>query len=157
MNEEMIKSILSKLPHFKGVYSFDEQRTLSITFPASYVFNTKPKHVEFGHWVAIYINSSKQGVFFDSFGRSPEFLGFHPFLAKHATSFTYNSDIVQNPLSMTCGQHVIVFLLNGKNVSKWRSLMSDNLLHNDDFVYNFVSRKFNVNVPFYPSISNLFI
>ena len=156
MNDDTIASILANYPPFKGVYSFDQWRSLPIVFPATYVFNTQPQHVEFGHWVAIFINDSKQGVFFDTFGRSPEVLGFHSFLAKHTISYTYNPNFVQNPLTTTCGQHVIVFLLNGGNVAKWRSLMGENLLDNDDFVYEFVSRNFNVNTPFYPSISNLF-
>ena len=156
MNAGTMGSILTKYPPFKGVFSYDEWRSLPVVFPAAYVFNTQPERVEFGHWVAVFINEFKEGVFFDTFGRPPEFLGFHLFFAKHAISYSYNPDIVQNPLTMTCGQHVIVFLLNGGNVAKWRSLMGENLLDNDDFVYEFVSRNFNVNTPFYPSISNLF-
>ena len=155
MNNETIGVALSKYLPFKGVFSLDQWRSIPVDFPAGYVFNTQPQHVEFGHWVAIFIDEFKQGVFFDTFGRPPERLGFHPFLAKHSISHVYNPKAVQNPLTVTCGQHVVVFLLNGKNVHKWFTLMGSNTLGNDNFVYNYVSRTFNINPPFYPTIDHL--
>ena len=84
MNGATIDSILSKClgKVFKGVYSFDQWRLLPITRPAAYVFNTMPQHENFGHWIGIYIYNSGKAVFFDTFGRAAEQLGFHMFFRK---------------------------------------------------------------------------
>ena len=154
MNGVTIDSILSKClgKVFKGVYSFDQWRLLPITHPAAYVFNTMPQHENFGHWIGIYIYNSGKAVFFDTFGRTAEQLGFHMFLEKHSSMYTYNSKVVQNLMTLTCGQHVILFLMHAKQLSKWNKLMKNDLLKNDNFVYEYFSRHFDVNTPFFPNI-----
>ena len=157
MNGGTIESILSKYlgDTFKGVFSLDQWRLLPVSRPAAYVFNTQPQHVSFGHWVAIFIYKTGKAVFFDAFGRSAEHLGFHLFLEKHSISYTYNSVMVQNPLTLTCGQHVILFLMNAKNLSKWIKKMNNNLLENDYFVYDMFSRDFGVKSLLFPNLETL--
>ena len=66
--------------------------------------------------------------------------------------YTYNSKVVQNLMTLTCGQHVILFLMHAKQLSKWNKLMKNDLLKNDNFVYEYFSRHFDVNTPFFPNI-----
>ena len=155
MDEVEIEKILSKTlgKQFKGVFSFDEWRSLKRCSPAAYVFNTQPSSVKFGHWIAIYIQNNGKAIFFDSFGRSPANLGFLNFLEKHAKTFYYNNVAVQNPFTAVCGQHVICFLLkvcfSGKNA--WLKLFSSDLLKNDNIVYKMVKNKFKVQAPLFPA------
>ena len=157
MNGAKIEKILSKRlgKQFKGVYSYDQWRSLKIEpKPASYVFNTQPSHVEFGHWIGIYIKKDGTAIFFDSFGRSPDNLGFLNFLEKHAKSWQYNNVHVQNPFTAVCGQHVICFLIKAhfSSVTDWLKLFSSSLLTNDNIVYNLIGSKYKVQASLYPDV-----
>ena len=155
MDALQIEKILCKSlgKHFKGVFSMDEWRSLrNETKPAAYVFNTQPSHVRFGHWIGIYIKKNGKAIFFDSFGRSPESLGFLLFLEKHAKTWQYNNIPVQNAFSAVCGQHVICFFLYAHNLSAWLNLLSSSLLTNDYTVHKMIETKFHVNAPLYPDI-----
>ena len=94
----------------------------------------------------------RTGIFFDSFARSPTELGFDTFLRKHSSSWTYNNVLVQNPMTLVCGQHVIVFLLivSTRGKSAWIKLFSSDLISNDDFVYCTIKQIFHTNTLFYP-------
>ena len=159
MDELQIKNILCKTLGncFKGVYSMDEWRTLKKKAnPCAYVFNTQPSSVRFGHWIGIYIQKNGKAIFFDSFGRSPESLGFLLFLEKHAKTWQYNNIPVQSPFSGVCGQHVICFFLYIQNISAWLKLFhSSSLLSNDNTVHEMINNKFNINAPLYPDIQVL--
>lgn len=155
MNNLVIGNILSKTlgKTFKGVFSFDEWRSIPTqTHPSAFVFNTEPSYHDFGHWVAVYIQKSGKALFFDSFARPPAELGFDGFLKKHSKSWKYNNVLLQNPLSLVCGQHVIVFLLKVATQGKaaWIKLFSSDLLSNDEFVYCTINRSFNTQSSFYP-------
>ena len=158
MNNGAISKILTKTlgKTFKGVYSFDEWRSIPVVprHPSAFVFNTQPSHID-GHWIAIFIEKKGTAIFFDSFGRSPTELEFDGFLKKHTRSWKYNNVILQNPLTLMCGQHVIVFLwkvaTRGKNA--WIKLFSSDLLSNDTFVYDIVNNTFHTNSLFFPVIN----
>ena len=155
MNSLAIEKILSKTlgKTFKGVFSFDEWRSIpKLNPPAAIVFNTQPITQPVGHWIAIFIEKNGKAIFFDSFARSPTELGFDTFLRKHSSSWTYNNVLVQNPMTLVCGQHVIVFLLivSTRGKSAWIKLFSSDLISNDDFVYSTINQIFHTNTSFYP-------
>lgn len=158
MNGVEIKDILSKRlgKQFKGVYSKDEVNALKReNRPSAYVFNTKPSSVQFGHWIGIYIYKNGKAIFFDSFGRTPEDLGFSHFLKKHSKTWQYNNVPLQNPFTAVCGQHVICFLLNTHNIQAWMNKFFSNLLLNDKLVCKTVKSTFHVNAPLYPDVELL--
>ena len=157
MDGRTIGKILSKRigKYFKGVFSFDEWRSLPLSKqPVAYVFNTEPRHIEFGHWIGIYVDGKGNATFFDSFGRSPESLGFAQFLVKHSKTWKYNNLFIQNPLTAVCGQHVIFFLIKAHANEKttWISNFSSDLLNNDNLVHKMIEKTFKVHVPFFPNI-----
>ena len=154
MNELEIKNILSKqLGHrFKGVFSKDELQALGCHRDCFYVINTQPSHVQFGHWVGIYIKKNRNALFFDSFGRSPQNLGFSHFLDQHAKSWRYNNVPVQSPFSAVCGGHTICFLLNVNAVETWINSFSYDLLSNDVLICEMMKKKFGVILNLYPDI-----
>ena len=157
MNNLTIEKILSKTlgKTFKGVFSFDEWRAVpKLNHPSAIVFNTEPSHQKTGHWIAIFIKRNGQAVFFDSFARPPTTLGFDGFLKKHSTSWKYNNVLLQNPMTLTCGQHVIIFLVtvSTQGESAWIHLFESNLLSNDVFVYRTINNIFQTNSSFYPVV-----
>jgi len=155
MDELQITKILCKSlgKCFKGVFSMDEWRSLKIEpKPAAYVFNTQPSHVRFGHWIGVYIRKNGKAIFFDSFGRSPENLGFLQFLEKHAKTWQYNNKCVQSMVSGVCGQHVICFFLYIQKMSAWLKLFQSSLLINDETVHSMIENKFKIKAPLYPDI-----
>ena len=155
MNNLVIGNILSKSLGgiFKGVFSFEEWRLVpKVSYPCAFVFNTEPSHHKFGHWIAIYVQQNGQAIFFDSFGRSPTELGFDEFLKRHSKSWKYNNVLLQNPMSIVCGQHVVVFLITvaTKGKTAWINKFSSDWLSNDWIVFHIVNRSFHVNCSFYP-------
>lgn len=131
----------------------DEWRSLKIEpKPAAYVFNTQPSHVCFGHWIGVYIRKNGKAIFFDSFGRSPENLGFLQFLEKHAKTWQYNNKCVQSMVSGVCGQHVICFFLYIQKMSAWLKLFQSSLIINDETVHSMIENKFKIKAPLYPDI-----
>ena len=93
-----------------------------------------------------------KAIFFDSFGRSPENLGFLQFLEKHAKTWQYNNKCVQSMVSGVCGQHVICFFLYIQKMSAWLKLFQSSLLINDETVHSMIENKFKIKAPLYPDI-----
>ncbi len=69
--ESLMKPYRSK--GFKGVYSVDMIKDIPINKSdneISFIMNTEPRSVKFGHWVAVFIN--KHNIeYYDSFGEDP--------------------------------------------------------------------------------------
>ena len=157
MNSLTITNILKKSlgSSFKGVYSFDQWRSIpSTSSTASYIFNTAPHTEEFGHWIAIKFFKNRTAIFFDSYGRSPATLGFESFLEKHSESWKYNNITIQSLFSTVCGQHAIFFLqkLSSSNLNKWISNFSTDLISNDKLVLDYINEKYKLSLSLYPSV-----
>ena len=154
MNNLVIGNILSKSlgATFKGVFSFEWRSIPVQTGPGAFVFNTEPSSHKFGHWIAIYVQQNGKAILLDSFARSPAELGFEGFLKKHSISWKYNNVLLQDPLALVCGQHVIVFLITvaTKGKTAWIKLFSSDLLCNDKLVFHIINHTFNTRCSFYP-------
>ena len=112
MNTLQINNILKKKLGrvFKGVHALDQLACLNRHAPAAYVFNTKPITAPGEHWVAVYVMKNRKAVYFDSFGFPPQHTEIIRFLKKHATKWTFSRKMIQNPFTVVCGEHCIVFL-----------------------------------------------
>jgi len=132
------------------------------SFPACIIPKTRKKRYFFitntdqhdgpgKHWTAWMMDGDK-AEFFDSFGRSPENLGFLQFLEKHAKTWQYNNICVQSMLSGVCGQHVICFFLYIQKMSAWLKLFHSSLIINDETVHSMIENKFKIKAPLYPDI-----
>lgn len=97
---------------FKGVFARDGLPKDN-RYPSAYVVNTAPMTHRGEHWVAIVLKSSRHGVFFDSFGRRPEFYGNEliDFFRSHVTSYECFNVAVQAKTSSMCGLFVLTFLM----------------------------------------------
>lgn len=104
---KILKSDPAVAPTFLGVFPSDrlpniEQRR------NSFVANTAGSSDPGKHWVAFYIHD-ETCIFFDSYGNPPSGI-FKKFVDKYALD--YNHHRLQGPLSSTCGQFCVYFLLH---------------------------------------------
>ena len=150
MNSLQINNILKrKLGHvFKGVYAIDQIAEVKPSAPAAYVINSKPI-TSFGeHWLAVYVTSNRKAVYFDSFGRPPRHTQIIKFLKKHSTKRTFSRKIIQNPFTVTCGEHCIVFLSRFYCFKQIRLAVKPygpNLIKNDLWALKFVTKTYRLN------------
>lgn len=87
-------------------------------FPIAIVANTFPiRKRNGGHWVALYIDSEKNGIYFDSTGLEPHGR-FREFFKHHAISTVYNAATLQLN-NYSCGHHVVFFVMQ---IQKKKSL-----------------------------------
>ena len=108
-NDKICKSI------FKGVFPADKISSIRVQPPFGYVVNTDISTQPGRHWCSIYINQyDRNGEFFDSYGNHQSYYGkrFVDFLNRHCKRWTYNQSGLQGPLSATCGQYCIFYLLH---------------------------------------------
>jgi hypothetical protein len=74
MNSSQLKDILQceerTISTFQGIYPMDMLSQVTV-YPLGIIINTSESHVYDGHWVLLYMNNTKEVVFFDSYGRAP--------------------------------------------------------------------------------------
>ena len=98
--------------HNIGVFACDEIEDPIKNKPCAFVLNTDPHYRKGQHWVAIYINSSKEGFYFDSYGLPPLKEEFLNFLSKNCKRWYYNDVRLQDVGSKACGQFCLYFLIH---------------------------------------------
>lgn len=81
-----------------------------ITLPAGFVINLSTASESGTHWVAVYINARKHGLYFDSYGFEPKSLTIQQFLNKNCVSWSYNRKQLQQIHSRVCGLYAATFL-----------------------------------------------
>ena len=144
MNNIQLHNLLSRHPetrdYFVGVFSINTLPRYSKT--GCYVINLEPNYKSGSHWVAIKIRKSKhKNLYFDSYGIAPTYIGIIKFLKN---SYVYKSKQVQHPLSMTCGQWCLYFILRacqGWDMRKMLKPFYSNKPFINDHVLNIVVKK----------------
>lgn len=120
MDTRQIDNILRYSPItskvFRGVFSVDNIK--SQQGPGIYVCNTDPSDRPGKHWIVIGIppeNSDRVVEYFDSFGFPPQQQEFVDFLNNNTTSsssWIYNTERIQHPLSTVCGHYCVLYAFN---------------------------------------------
>jgi hypothetical protein len=131
---------------FRGVFACDK---LPVHAPTSslYICNTHHARAPGEHWIAIYIDASGRGEFFDSFGMHPTIMHFESFLNSNCKYWMHNTKRVQSFYSDACGYHCIFYAVHrcvGFNVNAISSMYTNNCTFNDIIVKEFVRNKMNV-------------
>ena len=81
-------------------------------YPSALIMNTHPSHKEGEHWVAVYIDKNKKGIYFDPFGLYPLEEEFKKFLNDNCENgWTYSSKIIQSIKSVNCGGYCYTFII----------------------------------------------
>lgn len=111
--------------------------------PACMIVNSDPSFKQGAHWLALFIDENRNVEFFDSYGQEPEkYRLIFDFLKRYDTNLKKNNRQLQGPLSSTCGQFCLYFLLwraRGVSFEKILSSFSNSLDANDFLVSTFVS------------------
>ena len=135
MNTDQIdRAIRPRCKHFHGVYAANRlPRLFQKDLPSFIVANLDPSHKPGCHWVSIYIDSSRTGYYFDSFGCPPPIL-FRRYLDKYCISWTYNKRVLQSYLTYYCAHFVVYFVLelcrgNFKLFDVFDSINNDLFVH----------------------------
>lgn len=157
MDTRQIASILHSCPTmsrvFRGVFPLDKIKS-ERGGSGIYVCNTHPSNKPGEHWIVIAISPETcGGEYFDSFGVPPQQQEFSDFLNKNTTSssWMYNRERVQHPLSTVCGHYCVLYALNfarNRSMEHFLALFdSKNCFENDIIVHEYVKSAFGVNVP----------
>lgn len=130
-----------------GVYPGDMLPTEDAK-PGFYIANTDPHFKAGEHWVAFYIPSDKRKnpmEYWDSYGFQPPEI-FNPFLE---VPYLRNTKFIQHPLSSTCGQYCIYYVLKryqGYSMENIVGKFSVDTLENDIIVNQTVEHNFSVDL-----------
>lgn len=139
--------------HFLSVFPSDLLPTKITRYPACFVCNVDPSDQPGSHWLAFYIPSADKLEFFDSYGNTPDFFqGPICDFASRYSRIIYNPSTLQTNVTAVCGQYAIYFLIckcRGESMNKFLSRFVTDNICNDQRVYNFVAKRFRVNVNFY--------
>ena len=132
---------------FCGVFPSDKLPQAIEKYPCGFVANTDPNNKPGIHWVSFYFPTEKKGEFFDSYGHPPEFYrdSFGDFLEKY--SYEYNTRKLQSAWSDVCGQYCMFYLSHrarGHSMNKIVHLFDNNTMSNDNKVFTFVNKHFNI-------------
>ena len=117
MNGDDLQCIIESNPclrqKVKGVFSRTTLPVSVVQYPSVYIVNTDEDDGPGEHWVAIVLTNKGKGVFFDSFGRPPEFYGpeLTFFLKSNVDNYFHFKNQVQSKFSTRCGLFVLTFLM----------------------------------------------
>lgn len=121
---------------FQGVFSID---TLPDK-PRLLVCNTDPSNRPGKHWIALYVDSTGLGEYFDSFGQQP-FKVFEDYMTKHCTRWICNTKQLQSIVSSYCGFYCCFYCMlrcRGFDLTRIVNLFGRDTGFNDSIVYGFV-------------------
>ena len=140
---QILKSHLVTRSTFVSTYAADtlpeKPRLLK---PSSYIVNLSPLGSTGSHWVCFFFPPTGLAEYFDTFALDVPYY-FRDFIGP---SFKQNNNILQNPFTTTCGQHVIFFIwlrCQGMSMEQILNLYSkDHLLLNDVAVNHILNQNF---------------
>ena len=79
--------------------------------PASFIVNIDPSNKPGIHWVSIWLKKNKTGEFFDPFGYPPLQFEIANYLESQCPNgWCYNTIMLQDIFSITCGKYCILFV-----------------------------------------------
>ena len=125
----MITSEINKC--LRGVNTFGGTHACNripdpVSLPIAFVVNTAPltesqlrsrSHVVSGkHWVVLILHESLKGEYFDSFGVAPSQPDIVSYFARNCKTLKYNTRLLQDPLSTTCGVWCIDYVMQRMKV-----------------------------------------
>lgn len=153
MNTTQIAHALEQDPiaskKFCGVFPSDLLPESIERYPCGFVANTDPSSQPGKHWVAFYFPSEQKGEFFDSYGKAPDYydISFRNYLGQQSYEWDFNRRKLQSVWSDVCGQYCMFYLsyrTRGHSMNKIVNMFDNNTMSNDNKVFSFVNRHFNI-------------
>jgi hypothetical protein len=139
MNTDQIQKLLKNISGFQGVFSSD---TLPVK-PRLLVCNTDPSTKPGEHWIAIYVDETGRGEYFDSFGRVPN-EHFESYMNANCRNWTFNKKQLQSIVSAFCGYYCVVYVTfraSGNDMLKFTRMFSNDTGFNDMIVHRLLCNK----------------
>lgn len=138
-----IRRALHDLPTpYTGVYASDEI-PVHWARPAALVFNCDRKNQPGSHWVAVYVDATGHGTFFDSYGFPPIVEEHRRRIRENCSFYEWNTRQLQGETSTTCGHFCLVFLHHMSRTSDFASfcnIFKDSHADNDKIVKRYYER-----------------
>jgi hypothetical protein len=133
--------------YFGGVLAADRLPRCMIRSPKCFIVNNQNYDKPGQHWVSIFL--TKYPEFFDSLGRRPNFYKkeFEYFLVNHGPQYLYNTQRLQNLVSIHCGKYCLYFIYHrSRNVSIEEIMykFGKNLKENDEIVSEFCEKVYGI-------------
>ena len=75
----------------------------------AYIVNTDLSEDPGEHWIAVYFRD-KRVIYFDSYGLPPDERYILPFIRRNSNGWIQNTEMLQDPLSRTCGMWCIYII-----------------------------------------------
>ena len=158
MNTTQITFVVKKDKFAKqiylGTFSADQIPQTVKSFPICFIANSKPKQEAGEHWIAFFIDGTRRGFFFDSFGKPPQYYNenFKTFFVNNCTTYMCNTVQIQNHFSTVCGHYAIYFILmkcRNASFSEAISIFTLDYQKNDYLVKNVINYNFGLQTTMY--------
>ena len=130
---------------FIGVFPADKLPKKKTKPEGYYIVNLDNSNQGGSHWVCIECRNTGLNSYFDSYGLPPPYPSFRKFMKN---KYRYNSRQLQHPLSTTCGQWCLYYVLRrcqGWKMEKIISPFKRNFLANDHTINHLIKVNFNTN------------
>lgn len=133
MNTAQLELILSSDPvvvnkNFLGVFAKDKIPQNLLKKPYSLIVNTHSSHQPGEHWLAVHVDESGRGFFFDSYGSSPQqWDEIFKTIDNTAEKWFFHTKRIQSYFTTVCGQYCCFFLIH---IS--RGFTFDRIIHHLD-------------------------
>ena len=145
---------------FLGCLAADQLSTIQPKPFSAVIINTDPSTKPGRHWVCMFFTHNLGCEFFDSFAQKPKYYNLYwpVWIRKYCSSLKCNSRVVQSINANTCGAHCLFFIYHRfTNYSMddiIKTLYSDNLTFNDQYVELDIERHLNVDIIIDDSLFN---
>jgi len=94
------------------------------------------------HWVCMYFDNRDRGEYFDSYGRQPNNTIVR-YMKRFASHIKFNKKCIQQPLTSTCGQLCVYYLIwRSRQIPLKEIVSSLDKSYADEFVTGFVNNLF---------------
>ena len=122
-----------------GIYAIDTLPVL-VKHPAALIVNLSPSTSGGSHWIVIFVDKNRRGLYFDSLGRKPP-RPILKFLRKNCKYFSINRIQYQADDSVFCGLFCIVFIyFKVRNQNILSSFNTKNLKKNGHLILKYVRK-----------------
>jgi len=144
LDSHQLTHILHGSAHFYGVLPYDKIPTHVRSYPAAYIFNTDPSHLQGQHWVSVYFSEDRTAQYMCSLAVAP-YGKLYDFLKCGSYDAAFNRVALQSPISSMCGYYCVLHLLmasRGCELAEFLELFDKkDLSANDELIFRFVAAR----------------
>lgn len=119
---------------FIGVYTLHETWRLPQRFPAAYLINTGTQNGPGEHWVAVFLEDTNHGEYFDSYGTAPLESIYQRLRNWGYHDVRFSTKMIQGPWSRSCGLYAFYYIVSRSRGIPLGSVTS--VFREYDFTYN---------------------